>query len=489
VQTPFMAMPYNLGQPVSGSSFGTDMEIINYTIQLCLQHFMGALIDTEFAILIKIYKELSAAGAEPTEDLLDRLKVMGVSVEDLDDEKKLKERAQQFLSEHPESSLKLIKRHVLSKLKTHPEQLNSTPQLYESLFAAHLGMTGTLWNIDSLPKLFENIQLSDTEEKTLKVLWERSPSKVEVVQGDISAFLRSAGGSVIDAAGSLVGQDPLKIAESILTGSPAVNGVVFYDAQNRECILERGETAPKLLSASRIPREERACFWDIAHTTGSDVPLGTTATAKLFFGKHVGLRDLLQAAWRLRQLDRGQSVSFAITPEDELVIRQVLERAMKRPVTEELELKHLLLYATYNQAMRVGDHNYRSFKQQLTGLVISKLLSLTDKKDVSDADLVRILDGAKDLFSEKTERRPYLAYGSRKSQDIPRETKVESDLQGFLIGPAMTFLREDTTARRLVDMPELELGLRNIARNTIPLLNATITGAQAAGYGRSREVQ
>jgi hypothetical protein len=53
----------------------------------------------------------------------------------------------------------------------------------------------------------------------------------------------------------------------------------------------------------------------------------------------------------------------------------------------------------------------------------------------------------------------------------------------------MTFLREDATARQLVNMPELELGLRTIARNTIPLLNTTITGAQAADYGRSREVQ
>lgn len=495
IDTPLMAMPYHLGQPVSGSSFGTELEIINYAIQYCLRHSMKELIDKEVTTLARHYRDLQENDLETIEDLKEQLQMLlGVPTDPsvLMDEQTVKVRAQQFVATDPASALELIQKHVLFRLRNHPQQISSTPQLYGSLFSKHLGMTGTFWNIESLPRLFESVTPSDTEEKTLNLLWAKSPHAVDVVGGkDLVASLYEGGfeGSVIDAAGILAEQDPLEVAKKMLEGSPSVGGVVFYDTHNRACILERGEIFPKPLSVSRLPKEKRACFWDLSHTTGSDVRLGINAKAKFIFGKHVGLRDLSQAAWRLRQLDKGQTVSFAIPQEDERVIRQVLEQAMKRPVEETLELKHLLLYAAYNQAMRVGDHNFRSFRQQLSGHLLAQLFPLLGDTTVSNEELVRVLNGAKELFFEETTTRPYHQFGRKKTIDLPKEKRVEEALQITLEGSAFTFLRTDPFMQKRVDSNALRMELERVAARALPFLNTTISGVQAAGYGRSREVQ
>eukprot|EP00957_Ditylum_brightwellii_P124079 9458160-Ditylum_brightwellii.AAC.1 len=123
-------------------------------------------------------------------------------------------------------------------------------------------------------------------------------------------------------------------------------GVLFFDNETytgQWMILERsGRCLPK----NQSPISERDAFviFDEPRCRGSDIKLRVDARALLTIGPGMCKDKLMQAAGRLRQLDRGQSLLIVggkdvftkirsyCAPQNEIVSRDVLQWTMKNTV-------------------------------------------------------------------------------------------------------------------------------------------------------------
>src|SRR5262249_23906150 len=125
---------------------------------------------------------------------------------------------------------------------------------------------------------------------------------------------------------------------------------------------------PIPLSKSRLQPHERITFYDQKHATGSDIKQAPIGIALASINQHTTLRDLLQAVWRMRGLDKSQSVEFVVDAEVEKMIFLVLEQLTGKKITT-LTLADVLLFVTYNQAKLQGDNNYRSLKHKMKAIL------------------------------------------------------------------------------------------------------------------------
>ena len=139
----------------------------------------------------------------------------------------------------------------------------------------------------------------------------------------------------------------------------AFKGVVYYNKKNMLTIYER-DNGPVPLEQSKTKIAERLAFWDQQHTTGSDIKLGEHMHAVLIVNKNNFLRDYLQAAWRLRGLDKSQKISFAVSEYDFKTMQAVL--GLK--ATEAFNTKDLLMYGITKEAIIREKQNWISFKKK-----------------------------------------------------------------------------------------------------------------------------
>ena len=117
-------------------------------------------------------------------------------------------------------------------------------------------------------------------------------------------------------------------------------------------MLTRNQAEPIAYSACPIPKEELLAFWDQKHTTGSDIPLGSAATAIVTISRHTHSYEQLQSVWRLRGLHQGQKVQFAIPEEEGAFIADALYRETGRSKDLPLETGDLFKYGWLKEQAR-----------------------------------------------------------------------------------------------------------------------------------------
>ena len=186
---PLLAIPFHgSNNPVTQAQFGTDLEILNYSIQMHLAKGVSETIIRQEIDNLKaqVGRELREKRIRKLDESLSyqafkklcggdpRFQIFNLS------EAQIRQIAA-IVNRKPELQLDLIKRYVLPQLKIYPKQLSSSGQIYGILFKRVKGFTGTLWNADSFPRIFAALFESDTMVKTLSILWERSPQKVTVI--------------------------------------------------------------------------------------------------------------------------------------------------------------------------------------------------------------------------------------------------------------------------------------------------------------------
>lgn len=509
---------YDRGNPSQNSQFGTDLEMVDYTY---LQSVIGVKVENQEVrhvptILLKqeleglrqqLLKERYANTNAPVEQLPSYAELMKYF-----DEKPLalnilKEfpgamipEAAAKLSQDPQLIIDLVSKHILPHLVTYPTQLNANAQIYKFMFAIANQYSGTLWNIESLPSIYRTVESSDTSEKTLFLLESHSPKHVPVVDTssgkqslhDVIAKLYDShkkSSSIIDAAGALLTWENEQVAREMLAElqkkDPTLLGVAFCDKNNRWQVWT-GSGNPHLLATSSLSSGQIAVYWDLAHTTGADVPTRTYEKAITLIGKHTILRDLYQGVWRLRKFDQGQTSGFAVEQSDSSAIQKVLEEVTGVKIVGELKLKHLLQYALYKQAKMIGDHNYRALVNNLEAALIEQVWNLNLDPTFDEHDIAELFKGTESLFLSTTSARPYEMYGRPQTKKT-REIVAQELLKRYLEGEVITFFSSNPKWNARINLVELKGKLTGIVNDAIPFLAENIMGGQ--NYGLQRQVQ
>lgn len=508
---PLLAIPYHgSSNPVSNAQFGTELEILNYTIQMHL--IKGISLEI-------VGQEIENIKAQVASDLQNKkikklkdspaynafVKLCGGSNQyqlfNLSQEQ-IKE-ITALVNQNPAVQIDLIKRYVLPQLKVYPNQLSTSGQIYGILFKRVKGFTGTLWNADAFPRIFGSLFESDTMVRTLSLLWDKSPQKVATIatprapesQKKLQTLVESLyktregfKGSFADAAGIFREfEDNELVAREILKHQKTpIDGIAYYSKDKRLMVLVRGQPKGVPIEQCGLSKDQIVAFWDQKNTTGSDIKLGATMVGTVTVGQHTMIRDLVQAVWRLRGLEQGQKVDFVVMDEDAEIIRNTLKKVTGEEVGEQLELRHLLIYTLYNQAMRQGDDNHRSFQQKMRTVLLEKVLETIVDPKVTVEEMLGLMEQTQELFSTVSPQNPYEQYG-RSEEYASSKDVVEQELKDFMASSAMQAFKQNPVLSTRYSAEKIEGELKALATSELPKLPQQLV--TASRYERQVAVQ
>ncbi|KAI6777666.1 uncharacterized protein J7T54_007393 [Emericellopsis cladophorae] len=150
---------------------------------------------------------------------------------------------------------------------------------------------------------------------------------------------------IIDVGAQILELNNLEVAQtwlSMLQGDERTRAVVFFDENDRICVLDRHDTSEPL-HTSPYAGQLDAClvFLDEAHTRGTDLKLPQDYRAAVTLGANLTKDRLVQACMRMRELGKGQSVTFCVPHEIEMKIRS------RRIRTSSLDVAAILEWAIF----------------------------------------------------------------------------------------------------------------------------------------------
>ena len=180
----------------------------------------------------------------------------------------------------------------------------------------------------------------------------------ELVLSEAVLQLATARGvnALIDAGATMAGLSNRQVATGVLkllSKTSPLQGVVYFEpaAATWYVISRRGRSWPQ--SSSPIHERDAFVYFDESRCRGADMKLPACATAVLTIGPDMCKDKLMQAAGRLRKLDRGQRIFFAVPRE--LYLRMC-------PSQVGITSAHLLRWVMQNtvQATAAGVREYSS---------------------------------------------------------------------------------------------------------------------------------
>ena len=408
--TPY-AIPYHgSDNPSLNSQFGTAYETLNYSIQLLIKReFDKKFIVKEIEFLrntaLQELKEDPTKTLEDTTSHQNFIKLTGNdSSLSLFGSDAIIEKIQLNINQNLSLKLDFFKKYIAPEIRSHAKTLSINSQMFNFLFSNLNAFTGTQWNADTFPERLNIVSDEMITGKTLSLLWNYREDPIQIVntvsQDKTLSELIDANpqalkaNALIDTAGMIRGIDRKEVASRLLKTfeklRPEIKGIVFYDAANELMILEKGKKDPIALTNSKLSPAEYFTFYDQQHTTGADIKQISEAMGIVTIGRHTILRDLLQSVWRLRGLEKSQHVQFTIDQE----VKEIIISAMKElgvMVTEPLQLEHLLLFTSYNQALLQGDNNYRSFKHKTSEILQQEAFKAFLNPSLKGEELAKII--------------------------------------------------------------------------------------------------
>lgn len=122
--------------------------------------------------------------------------------------------------------------------------------------------------------------------------------------------------ALIDTGALITGMTNLEVATFLLqNGLSWCEGVVFLDDYDRKMVLVRSTGRVLKMAQCGIKSEQRFAFYDQVHTTGMDIQHTLNARAVLTLSKDMVFRDYAQGAYRMRGINKGQTIHLMIIPE------------------------------------------------------------------------------------------------------------------------------------------------------------------------------
>jgi hypothetical protein len=342
------------------------------------------------------------------------------------------------INSSPTKKSNFVSNIILPQLELFSHKSSCNPHNLVALYIIKLlGFTGTLWNSRSMHTKLQAQPEPGMDMRTIKVLWEHSRNEVytieegspeslleQLAEQDISFDMISDAGGYFKEGGNTTIARQMAIANG--------RSVVFYNERNEQ--VETNGKTEQLLSESKTRISDRDTFLDQSHTTGADVKQKPNAVGIVTIGGNMLLRDLLQAVWRLRGLEKGQRVKFVVSKEVESIIRQRL-KTESEDIDAELEksetplsFDYILRFVIINQVRQQGKDNFKAFRQELASVVQSLLfdLLLSEKFSVDEmAQAYSVLEGEwiKEACKEPRDLHGVIGYEEKSDQVVEQERK------------------------------------------------------------------
>jgi len=211
-------------------------------------------------------------------------------------------------------------------------------------------------------------------------------------------------------------------------------------------------------------------------------------------GKHTILRDLIQAVWRMRGLDRSQKVEFVVDEESKEAILSVLKKITGATPSEELTLEQLLVYATYNQSVMQGDNNYRSLHHKMDMILQQEVFGAVLDPSVDKTALNKLLVDTRDLFITTHSLEPWDLFGEIQELEVS-EKVVQSDFErqrksaSFKAFNANPIIKAREKGKREARIPTVEESLKQLEAESVDILPSKLLTTAASGTKDGREVE
>ncbi len=458
-----VSIPYHGSQnPALSSQFGSDLEMIDYTTLLHLvKGIETEIVERELNQIKEIVlREVDALRTKDIRQAPSYQRFIELAGSDRYPLFTLKpneiEEIRQKINQTSRLKLQLIRSWILPEISTYPRQLFTNGHIFPLLVAEIRGFSGTNWNSQTFPKALDRRFQSDTREYTLHLL-EAQKTALLLCQGSDPLLSGITDQSLIDRGGIFRQMKNREVARRLLENSPNAKGVVYYEKDDLK-VLTRNQAEPIAYSACPIPKEELLAFWDQKHTTGSDIPLGSAATAIVTISRHTHSYEQLQSVWRLRGLHQGQKVQFAIPEEEGAFIADALYRETGRSKDLPLETGDLFKYGWLKEQARGKEHSARALGFKFANELIAPIL-----KQIADPAQPlpkrEVLEG---LFYKEKAKDPYERYG-RIVRSLPKERAVENQVAKVLLSQA---LQEMTPSAQ----EEISQNIKEIAAAELPYL-------------------
>lgn len=444
-ETVLHAIPYHQGHVNEGSQFANPHETANYTLQAYLNHgIKPSLVKREIEALQKLAMDELKEGniLQNTKAYKAFMELCGkdTSFHLLKLTPKNLETITSNINGDPSIRRKFWKNYILKSITFHTRKLNSGPQTIGAFFHRINAFTGTTWNKKTSPEKMITRAEKGTDAKTLFILMGQPEARrkvLEVPHEHPFAFLKKLpleenGLALLDSGAYTKGPSFLQCAEVLLDrfeaeGSP-IKGIVIHDHEDKEVVVEKDKI--KGLRVTPIQNcslglHERFTVFAKPFTTGTNIPQSPTAVAYMTIGRDIILRDLLQTAWRMRKIDKGQQIQFIVADD----IKKIILETLKKPLDSELKLEDIIAYAAIGQANLIGDDNYLSMKQKMLEVIQEAIREILLDPDLDPEDAARLCtDEIQNIFAPKMGTSPTELYGAEEIK-APAEDVLDLDVQ------------------------------------------------------------
>ncbi len=291
-----------------------------------------------------------------------------------------------FNTERGELVLKLvlefIRLRILNPITSFPLQIYSTPMNLGSMFATHIGYTGTIYE----PFIYYHSIVHND-----KILFDygangrimdyilRYNNRIQIIADDfriediLSSFKNSFKDefltltALIDVGAILKKYTNFQVAIAILnyfiqSANERIKGALFYDNDsNRLSFLKKGSlvfdslpgtSSEIILKYTGLKHEEIFTYFDHRHITGADIKQPFNAHALVTVGFDYTLRDLLQGLMRMRNFLFSQKISF--------IIQKAVYEHIWANYAQDKEVEHVIRYGIVNSKIAESKFHIRA---------------------------------------------------------------------------------------------------------------------------------
>lgn len=410
-----IAGPYENTQPHFGSQFGHPQEQTNFTIQSYLK---TGILKKQIEVNIKRMKEASRTewATNPLLQLSDLagykefLELFGedeaarkeaTSLEFLTYNEKESEKQIEWiaktLSAEPINILLYLEKYILPKIANYNMRMTSNAQMLPDMFHRVQGVTGTVEkDKDTFHSRFTTFATKGIAGKTISLLWKNSKDNVQALETEkpvtmLHEMIKAENTelhAIMDAGALFNDISHDHLAREILNIRKDLDAVIFYK-ENKAMILKRKKDDPlkfivqEYTTHTDINPSKRFTIFNQPHCTGANIRQAPTASAWITMNKNQNFRDMSQAAWRMRGLDKGQKVGVFL---QKGLDKSIKSRFGKSPDTK-LDILDPMFYAMKGQGYRQGEDNLKSIRQKLGNVVYQAIDTFLDSINIKDLSL------------------------------------------------------------------------------------------------------
>jgi hypothetical protein len=270
---------------------------------------------------------------------------------------KLVKKLTEAINSSPLAKLVFCQEYTLKqRMKVFPEQISSKADDLADMTHGFGGFTGTPWSRHTFHDKIDSAISEGVDGNTYSILLHAQPT-IHVIEynpaeplSSFKNFGKTGYKALIDTGAYLKGVDNYAFIQQQLVYLEDGYLGIYYDISGTLVGQKKGQDPVPLDQISEEDLEKRITLYDQSHTTGADVRQLPTATAAVTIGESTTIRDLFQAVWRLRQLDKGQKIEF------------YLSQAIKELINpdQDLTTENILDFCLKNQSQSEGEVNFRA---------------------------------------------------------------------------------------------------------------------------------